>query len=296
MQRPTFSKFLKYLSNKWAWIGIIFVCSVAYATWFPTLRVDGAATIGGTLGVTGQSTFEGTAITSTNWGHVAAMDQDVGNGDTVTFGTVNGTIGTASQPNITGLGTLTALVVDDPIEQTHQTTPSNPPSGSNKLYFKADGNLYKLDSGGSETQVDAALGAVNLQTSSSSGAFSTTSTTFVDVTNMSITITTTGRPVVLMIRPHVDGVSPTGNRLECVDSVGATAACQLRWVRDAAQIHGQFEIRGDFPGNNVSIQVPISALIVDQPTAGTYTYKLQGLVGSGDVLRVRHFQVIAYEL
>lgn len=32
-------------------------------------------------------------------------------------------------------------------------TPTNPPSGSNKLYFKSDGNLYKLDSSGTETLI-----------------------------------------------------------------------------------------------------------------------------------------------
>lgn len=32
-------------------------------------------------------------------------------------------------------------------------TPANPPVGYNKLYFKADGNLYKLDDTGSESQI-----------------------------------------------------------------------------------------------------------------------------------------------
>jgi hypothetical protein len=35
------------------------------------------------------------------------------------------------------------------------STPANPSSGYNKLYFKNDGNLYKLNSGGVESQVDA---------------------------------------------------------------------------------------------------------------------------------------------
>lgn len=32
-------------------------------------------------------------------------------------------------------------------------TPSSPPSGYNKLYFKSDGNLYKLNSSGTETLI-----------------------------------------------------------------------------------------------------------------------------------------------
>lgn len=40
-----------------------------------------------------------------------------------------------------------ALVMD------HIATPSNPAAGKNKLYFKSDGNLYKLNDGGVEEQV-----------------------------------------------------------------------------------------------------------------------------------------------
>lgn len=38
------------------------------------------------------------------------------------------------------------------------TTPTNPAAGKNKLYFKSDGKLYKLDSGGTETEVGAGAG------------------------------------------------------------------------------------------------------------------------------------------
>lgn len=39
---------------------------------------------------------------------------------------------------------------------TQITTPANPSSGTNKLYFKSDSKLYKLDSAGTEEQVGAA--------------------------------------------------------------------------------------------------------------------------------------------
>ena len=38
------------------------------------------------------------------------------------------------------------------------TTPSNPPAAKHKLYFKSDGNVYKLNPGGAETQVDGGGG------------------------------------------------------------------------------------------------------------------------------------------
>jgi hypothetical protein len=44
-----------------------------------------------------------------------------------------------------------------------ETTPSNPAASKNKLYFKSDDNLYKLTSGGVETQVGGG-GTVDLTT------------------------------------------------------------------------------------------------------------------------------------
>jgi hypothetical protein len=46
-----------------------------------------------------------------------------------------------------------------PVQQSNQSTPGNPPSGSNKLYFKSDNNLYILNSAGIETKLEAATGA-----------------------------------------------------------------------------------------------------------------------------------------
>jgi hypothetical protein len=46
----------------------------------------------------------------------------------------------------------------DAITGTQIATPTNPSAGSNKLYFKSDGNLYKLDNLGNETQVGAGGG------------------------------------------------------------------------------------------------------------------------------------------
>ena len=45
------------------------------------------------------------------------------------------------------------------------------------------------------------LPAVGQQVSTSCANFTTTSATFVDVTNLTVTITTTGRPVVLLLQP-----------------------------------------------------------------------------------------------
>jgi hypothetical protein len=54
--------------------------------------------------------------------------------------------------------TLTNKTFDDAITMKEIATPSNPASGYGKLYRKADGNLYTINSSGTETQVGTGSG------------------------------------------------------------------------------------------------------------------------------------------
>jgi hypothetical protein len=59
-------------------------------------------------------------------------------------------------------GTMTgALDLDLPLLMAQNTTPANPAASHNKLYFKSDDKLYKLTSGGTETEVGAASGTLS---------------------------------------------------------------------------------------------------------------------------------------
>lgn len=64
------------------------------------------------------------------------------------FGNWNGSI----------LAITGGLTISGVFQSAQQLTPSNPPSGSNDLYFKADDNLYMLNSAGVETQVNGGGG------------------------------------------------------------------------------------------------------------------------------------------
>jgi len=55
----------------------------------------------------------------------------------------------------TGFNFSSGLQTPGPVTQQQQATPSNPSSGFNRLYFKSDNNLYKLDSSGQETNVSS---------------------------------------------------------------------------------------------------------------------------------------------
>lgn len=56
--------------------------------------------------------------------------------------------------------TYASPITSGAITAAQTTTPANPSSGSNKLYFKADGKLYTLDSSGNEAMVGSGTGGV----------------------------------------------------------------------------------------------------------------------------------------
>lgn len=68
--------------------------------------------------------------------------------------TGEGNIGTSTKKWLSAFFTTINLFGEAIMQQI--STPSNPSSGYNKLYFKSDGKLYKLTSAGVEEQVGAA--------------------------------------------------------------------------------------------------------------------------------------------
>lgn len=136
------------------------------------------------------------------------------------------------------------------------------------------------------------LVAVGQQISASSGNFTTTSTSFVDVTNLSVTITTTGRPVVLKLIP--DGAAAA--YIAAGATSAANVAVYLALLRGASNI-GQAQMNGQFSGAAVQGQSPGAFEMVDPVGAGTYTYKIQAaIVASPAVCYVQNCKLVAYEL
>jgi len=136
---------------------------------------------------------------------------------------------------------------------------------------------------------NAKLAALNIQTSSSCGDFSTSSPTFVAVTNLSVTITTTGRPVMLFLNGDTSGVNDqdigtTGS------GGGGVMVCSF--FRGSSQLnHFNFDV--EIP--NPMLLPPSIMSYIDTPTAGTYTYTFKVQI-SNNVARVRNSVLIAYEL
>lgn len=167
------------------------------------------------------------------------------------------------------------------------------PVAASVLSVDASGNIGTGVAGTVRT-VDLAAGSVTpvkksalgQQTSTDSGASAgTTSSSFVVVTNQTVTITTTGRPVCLILSGVVDaGNAATWGAL-------SSSLVTFAFFRDSTQVN-----QGNFQTNAAAAQIVAPNMIaIDVPAAGTYTYTLkQKAVGGTSVCS--HVQITAYEM
>lgn len=135
------------------------------------------------------------------------------------------------------------------------------------------------------------LAAVGQQISLSSGDFTTSSTSFTAVTGLTVTITTTGRPVMLMTQSDGLGVTSfTG----LTTPGGVTRNANFSFFRGAGQISISTV---NVDANSTAILTNAEVIFLDIPTAGTYTYTLRINVDNGDsTAHVKGKRLVAYEL
>lgn len=149
------------------------------------------------------------------------------------------------------------------------------------------------------TTGSATVAAGGVAISPNCSNFSTTSTTLVDVTNLSVTITTTGRAVMIMLQPS-DGVFIGGNfSYIATQSITPVSESEFAIIRNSTNISYQTLAISVGSGDTPFLEVPPSTIMfVDTATTGspgTYTYKLQARTLSARVY-VYQCQLIAYEL
>jgi hypothetical protein len=135
------------------------------------------------------------------------------------------------------------------------------------------------------------------QVSNSSGNFTTTNSSATDVTNLSVTITTRGRPVLLFL---ISGTTTANGNFGYSGGSGSSVIVSaVLFVRDGttiARLSASFSIAGG--GTATNMGVPLSAVMhLDTPAAGTYTYKIQILqtVGGGSAA-INEGRLVAIEL
>lgn len=125
--------------------------------------------------------------------------------------------------------------------------------------------------------------AITSAESSSCGAFSTGSTSFVGVTNLSSSITTSGRPVMIFLKP--DG---SGNGAAFRNDT--TDGAELRFLRNGGEI-GRVGI-GSFGYQSATSLYTMETSL----SAGSYTYTVQVRSVSGGTTQINYFKLFVYEL
>lgn len=173
------------------------------------------------------------------------------------------------------------------------------------LYAVTAGKVWRVPTGGTHpgwgpvnladgtNGVTGQLGRANLpsigqQVGATSINFTTTSTSFASVTNATITITTTGRPVEISLAS--DGHTTATATL---DVAGCAGDGYLRVKRGSTVVsvtrYGQATSAGLF--------IPSSSVrVFDTPAAGTYTYTAEMAVDSGCTAHLFNSKLFAHEL
>lgn len=128
----------------------------------------------------------------------------------------------------------------------------------------------------------------NYVSSSGSGTFTTSSPTAGNITNLTVTITTHGNPVVLTMIPDPSVASST---LQYIQQ-SSTAQGYITYLLNPSTILTQHLLQS--LGGTTSI--PVSSFsTIHFVSAGTYTYLVQGSC-SGGTLTVNNAVLVAYEL
>ena len=152
-----------------------------------------------------------------------------------------------------------------------------------------DGAISLLKLAARATGTNVGVGGFAVSTVVSN--FSTSSTVFIPVTNLSVTITTSGRPVYIGLRaiPMGFGNNPTSG-LGFSLRGGSAFYCQLR-DQSSELATSTFYFSG-----TSSVDIPPSAFAhIYFPPAGTYTYTLHVATDAGRTITVSG-QMVAFEL
>ena len=116
-------------------------------------------------------------------------------------------------------------------------------------------------------------------------------------TDLSATLTTTGRPVFISLF-GVDGAggAPDVAEIEMPTTNGNSEA-EIAIIRDSTVI-GRWEVRTDVGGSvSVTARMPVGGIkVLDVVTSGTYVYKIQARKINGTSVALYNIKMVAYEL
>lgn len=140
------------------------------------------------------------------------------------------------------------------------------------------------------------LPSVGQQISSSSSTFASTSASFVAVTNLSVSITTTGRPVMVFLQQ--DGTANSAN-FGMNNNAQNSLQGAIQVLRGATVISQSivFNQSSTATSRESGVSMPPGCVsCLDTPTAGTYTYSVKAQSDGAAVFSVQHCVLVAFEL
>lgn len=113
-----------------------------------------------------------------------------------------------------------------------------------------------------------------------------------DITNLSVSLTTTGRPVFVGLQ-WADGSS---NSIVTVGSAGVLSTINLKFYRGSTHIAG-YQFKSEDTVSELTLSLPSGLWVLDTPAAGTYTYKVAGWYSTAVAgSYVGSCKLVAYEL
>lgn len=137
--------------------------------------------------------------------------------------------------------------------------------------------------------------------SASSGAFSTSSATPAPVSNLSVTITTTGRPVFIGLIPDgSNGTTGAGSYISFNSSSTVDMAATVQILRGATVVgQAEYELAsGIGSAAAMKLRLPPGSIYTKDPVAaGNYTYSISGFITATGTasLTFNNVKLIAYE-
>jgi len=159
--------------------------------------------------------------------------------------------------------------------------------------------MSRIETGPQSIGAASSVGKGGFAVSGSCGSFTTTSSTYVDVTNLSVQLETTGKPVELKLINNGSGRASFGIQADFdVFTIGTAYFA----FRNASTVIAEYEMSFSATQNldGLTFKLPASALShIDAAAAGTYTYFLQAKLVSGTggaTVYVSNCVLTAYEL
>jgi hypothetical protein len=135
--------------------------------------------------------------------------------------------------------------------------------------------------------------------SSSSSNVSTSSTSPTAVPNLSVTITTSGRPVLIFLQPDSSGNPSSVGVISNGQSSTTDQNAYIYFYRGASQLAywSVYNQVGTTTANSNALYGNDGFLFLDTPTAGTYTYSVKYAVQNSSYSAIVDFvTLVAYEI